>query len=275
MKQERPRGSLLSGRAVEPAQQRLDFDRPRQNHLLRSLWLPDSKRILPSGKRVSLATIKTVLRAIADYGSGRECWPSEETLAATCGLSRGTVSRALHVLKANSLVICQLKRTENGKAVVNHYRVVWSEVAVLPTKPKDRCAPNASTDVRQSSDRCAPVSQKALSEALDEATDSDHIDSCLKEEPEDPILESILKVVPVGTPADLMFLQDVANMVADRQLSENDLRDALTATRLNGRDPGSYFRRCLQNAQAKAGGDFERAWQEYRSGAPAAHWRGV
>ena len=109
---------------------------------------------------VSGAALKSVLRAIDSYGRGREAWPSEATLARDCGLGVRTVKRAVKALGALSLLIVERR----GPHTVNHYRIVWTELAL-------RCRGSAGNLPERSatvSERSATVSERSAMVALHE-----------------------------------------------------------------------------------------------------------
>lgn len=141
------------------AQQRFDFDRAEQLGLL-------EQAVLPKRPGVSQAACKAVLKAIDNYGRGREAWPSCDTLAVNTGLSVRTVKRALRVLTELSLIVVDRR----GVLTLNHYRIVWSELAIL-TKPKhERSAMVALRDPERSamvSPRSATVSPRSAMVALE------------------------------------------------------------------------------------------------------------
>jgi AraC-like DNA-binding protein len=101
-------------------QQQFDWTRAEQLGLL-------ERAVLPRRPGVSSAALKSVLKAIDGFGRGREAWPSEATLAQCCGFSERTVRRALAALVELSLLIVQ----RHGGLTLNHYRVVWTELALL------------------------------------------------------------------------------------------------------------------------------------------------
>lgn len=111
------------------AQQRFDFDRAEQLGLL-------EQAVLPKRPGVSQAACKAVLKAIDNYGRGREAWPSCDTLAVNTGLSVRTVKRALRVLTELSLIVVDRR----GVLTLNHYRIVWSELAILAKPKRERSA---------------------------------------------------------------------------------------------------------------------------------------
>ena len=118
-------------------QQQLDFDRGSQLALLRDAQLP--ARTAKDGRGVSAAVQKAVLRVIDDHGRGSEAWIGYETIAAESSHGVRTVKRAVEALIAASLLIAQPRRCPAG-VVVNHYRIVWSELALL-RRTRDQAPP--------------------------------------------------------------------------------------------------------------------------------------
>jgi len=88
------------------------------------------------GANVSEAVLKAVLHSINDkYGANGEAWPSQSVIAREASVTRKTVSRAIDALVARSLLIRDLKKSPRG-IVCNHYRIVWSELALLGSNRK-------------------------------------------------------------------------------------------------------------------------------------------
>ena len=100
---------------------------------------------------VSPTACKSVLRAIDGFGRGREAWPSEATLAQTAGCSIRTVKRVVKALAALSILIVERR----GTNTVNHYRIVWTELALLAPE-------RSATD----SERSATVSERSATVSL-------------------------------------------------------------------------------------------------------------
>lgn len=137
-------------------QQTIDFDRGEQLSLLRQVRI--EKGITADGSGVSEAAQKSVLRAIdelAGYERGRvrECWASIDTIAGIAGIHRRQTIRAIEVLEARSLIICERRWNSAIPAVRNHYRVVWNELALLvgrqqsqPSRPEAETGPVTATN---------------------------------------------------------------------------------------------------------------------------------
>jgi hypothetical protein len=132
-----------------------EFDWTRADQLgMVERWTP------PSVPGVSAAAMKSVLRSIDSYGRGSEAWPSEATLARDCGLGVRTVKRAIKALGVLSLLIVERR----GPHTVNHYRIVWTELAL-------RCRGSAGNLPERSatvSERSATVSERSATMALRE-----------------------------------------------------------------------------------------------------------
>jgi DNA-binding transcriptional regulator YhcF (GntR family) len=101
-------------------QQTFDWTRAEQ------LGLLESARIA-GADGVSSVALKSVLKAIDGYGRGREAWPSYDSIATSAGVSVRTAKRAVKALGERSLICVQRR----GPMTVNHYRIVWSELALL------------------------------------------------------------------------------------------------------------------------------------------------
>jgi len=114
-------------------QQTFDFGRGDQLGLLDAARIP-SRRV--GTARVSAAAMRHVLRVIDSHGRGREAWPGLQTIARETSLGVRTVKRAVAALADMSLLVITKRRPATGLVPVNHYRIVWSELALLvPTRP--------------------------------------------------------------------------------------------------------------------------------------------
>lgn len=144
----------------EPKQQQKQFDWPRaqQRAALNGCRLPE---MYVEKKRVSEGMAMGVLRAIDSFG--RECWAAVKTIAARSGYQQRHVARAIKALVALSLITRERKLNPAG-VVTNHYRLVWSEIALLaePTKlPQGHVGPTDQTAL--GADQTAPgTDQTAL-----------------------------------------------------------------------------------------------------------------
>jgi len=156
------------------AQKQIEIDWTRASQLAALRDAALEPRLSADGKTVSAATQKLVLRTIDDHGRGREAWMSYETLAEECCLSTRTCKRAVEVLIEASLICVELRRCGAG-FVCNHYRIVWTELALCardarPTpesapappaeSPTDRCAPALERSAL-GTDRCAPALERS------------------------------------------------------------------------------------------------------------------
>lgn len=73
-------------------QQDLFTDKPRGEQLALLRRVEITAFTLPSGKRVSPTTLKSVLRTIDDFeGQGRDCYASQASIASAVGCSRRTL----------------------------------------------------------------------------------------------------------------------------------------------------------------------------------------
>lgn len=108
---------------------------------------------------VSAVALKSVLKAIDGYGRGREAWPSYESIATSAGVSTRTAKRAVKELVSRSL-LCVERR---GSATLNHYRIVWSELALLEAERSatatERSATGAQRSATMSPPKCHHVTQ--------------------------------------------------------------------------------------------------------------------
>jgi len=112
----------------------------------------------PRLRGVSGIAVKAVLRAIDGFGRGREAWPSEATLAQVAGMSVRTVKRAIKALESLSLVTIERK----GPQTVNHYRIVWTELACrAPENRRVNCPVEGSERSATPAERSATVSERS------------------------------------------------------------------------------------------------------------------
>jgi hypothetical protein len=89
--------------------------------------------VLPAGTGVAAITLKAVLRAIDDHARRvGECYATQETIAKCINATNTrTIKRAIGVLLDLSLITCERRKIGIGRITVNHYRIVWSELALL------------------------------------------------------------------------------------------------------------------------------------------------
>lgn len=135
-------------------QQIIDWTRAAQLALLRDVMVPD--RVI-KGSTVSGALQTAVLKCIDDHaGRSGECWVGYNRLAAITRYSIRSVKRAIAALEDASLIIVLTKLAPCG-VVVNHYRIVWTELDLLPRVGSSRPVP----DRPQPSERSAMVSERS------------------------------------------------------------------------------------------------------------------
>ena len=137
-------------------QSEIDFNRGEQRRLLNNA---KCVRREVKGTGVSPAAQKAVLNAIdakAVYKIGQisECWAAIETIASVAGLSERQTKRAIKALLSASLITCERKWNHTSQSIRNHYRIVWSELALI-LRPKCR------DDTLQSGDQSAVTSDQS------------------------------------------------------------------------------------------------------------------
>ena len=116
-------------------QRQFDWSRAEQLSLIRRAEIPSPPAA--DGKRTTAAVLKGVLRVLDDHGGGRECWVSYETIAAEACCGVRTAKRAVEILESLSLICVQTRRARSGGRC-NHYRIVWTELALLiPSEGND------------------------------------------------------------------------------------------------------------------------------------------
>jgi len=272
-------------------QRQIDFSRGEQLALLREAIIPDVRT--RDGSRVKGATLKAVLRVLDDHGRGRECYLSHATIAREAGIGERHAKRATEALRLLSLVTTERKRTRWG-ASVNHYRIVWSELALLRATRTERSAPATRDQGAVVTDQGAVVTDqgavvtpaqcradtstvpctalKAPSEAQketpseaqketpSEAQGTDGARSITRDEQSEALqfAQEFARYVPAlrGRPDNQNLLVKVALLFIRGQLSQDAIEQALEAIRVNApRNPAAYFHRCLDNA---VNGDLNR-----------------
>lgn len=121
-------------------QTRIEWERGTQLAILR-------EAVLPGGRGVSAITLKAVLHAIDDHArKGGDCWATQETIAQIINAGNvRTVKRAISILDDLSLITCERRKVGYGRLTINHYRIVWTELALLrPTH--NECAKQEQSD---------------------------------------------------------------------------------------------------------------------------------
>jgi biotin operon repressor len=112
------------------SQLQIDFQQ-----LDRAAWIDNAAipvGVSHDGTKVMPDKLKAVLHKINNrMGKNAEAWPSQKRIADEIGCSEPTVVRAIQALQDLSLLIVQLKNLPGKRTVVNHYRIVWSELLLL------------------------------------------------------------------------------------------------------------------------------------------------
>ncbi len=103
---------------MKPKQLELDFNRAEQLGLIDRVQIPKQVGVSP-------AACKAVLRVIDSYGRGRECWPSERSIAAAACLSLRTTKRAIRALESLSILCIERRGVLTLEPLSN---IVWSEL---------------------------------------------------------------------------------------------------------------------------------------------------
>ena len=143
-----------SQREIDFARANAKYARGQQLAALRDAELPHGCG--HDGSRVKPLTLKAVLRAIDDYGRGREAFPSQKTLARNVPCSQRTICRAIQALESLGLLIIRRRWIGPGARTLNHYVIVWSELALLcprrqpASKQRDMTADQSANETDQS-----------------------------------------------------------------------------------------------------------------------------
>lgn len=142
------RGGRRRNKPLPPDPDQQFLNRNRQLQIIRDC-------VLPENGVVSTVVMKAVLKALDDRIGARnkECWPSQATLAKNVGLKdRKQVQRAIDALE-NDLSVIYVRRgprAGGGRGgTVNHYRIVWNELALL--------CPTEAINQRDQSDSTVPL----------------------------------------------------------------------------------------------------------------------
>ena len=107
----------------------IDWHRGRQLHTLADAQLP---RVRTKDKKaVSPATMKAVLRTIDDHGRGSTAFLTHATIARQANISLRVAKRATEALNALGLLCVERRVPPRGRKPVNHYTIVWSQLALL------------------------------------------------------------------------------------------------------------------------------------------------
>jgi hypothetical protein len=142
-------------------QQEFNWPRARQLSTLRDCRIPNGHSA--DGKVVSSKILKAVLIAIDQFaGQERECFAAIRTISENTGYSPRHTNRAIACLEAFSLITKEQRKNVFG-LVTNHYRIVWSELALLvPRDEGDRCALGADRCALSSKPLCPGDTQSAI-----------------------------------------------------------------------------------------------------------------
>lgn len=117
---------------MEPKAKQKEFD---WTYAEKRGWLDNAD--IPSardagGRSVGAATLASVLNHIfAHLGNNAWAWPSVKLLAQRSKLSERQIKSAISALQNLSLLIVDNRKVENGTGKANHYKIVWSELALL------------------------------------------------------------------------------------------------------------------------------------------------
>ena len=154
---------LMRSRKQDAAQKSIDFDWCRRDRTIRDCQFQTLYD--KHGDPVSMTSTKMVLMIINSHAGGREAWVSFKTLSEKSGRGLRTVKRAVEALVGAGVLLAEYRRSQSGRPC-NHYRIIWSELAVLVPKGRVPVLPVKSA----SSDReeCHRGTQ-SLNEATKEA----------------------------------------------------------------------------------------------------------
>lgn len=160
-----------TARTAAPRQKDLVFDWNDRDVILREAKLPPL--VTADGIAVKQSTAMLVLRNINSHAGNKAAWPSIDTLADECQeVSARTVRRVIKALELAGLLCVERRRVRKGDSrSVNHYWIVWSELALFCRRPighggTDQSATAARTNRPRETDQSATwVAAKASQEA--------------------------------------------------------------------------------------------------------------
>ncbi len=103
--------------------------------------------VLPHISGTRPATLKALIGLIDEYCQLRDgqCWASQQRLAEELGLSTTTVRRSLKALQQLGVLTSE-RKSRGGRMTVNHYRLVWRELALLVEQPEQPATPSTVQD---------------------------------------------------------------------------------------------------------------------------------
>lgn len=219
-----------------PTQTMLDFQRGEQLGMIRDARLPNRSRSAGL-EGVSAATLKLVLRTLDDFGRGRECYASQETIGKACELSRATIKRSIAALLNLSLIIVERKRNQYG-VNCNHYRIVWTELSVLTKGSREAtkgspCATKGSPCANQGLTGEPQSAKETKTRSARSNSGNQKIDQKDFEQAVEYGRGAFASLKP-RKPADRQLVARVC-LVAATELSEHWLNDVIGGARL-GRD---------------------------------------
>jgi len=110
--------------------------------------------------------LKAVLKSLDDFGRGHEAFPSVETIAQDVNYSERHVKRAIEGLEGLSLITKNRKsrRMPDGQfANLNHYRIVWTELALLVPNGTDQSASGTDQSASGTDQSASGTDQSATS----------------------------------------------------------------------------------------------------------------
>ena len=113
---------------------------------------------------------KLVLLALADYADDRnQCWPSYETLADKCDISRTSVYSAIKDLKSAALIRVTQRR-EDDKQLSNLYTLLTKKKAVKQADQSSDQSSDLSSDLSsdQSSDVCTQTVNRTVNRTVNQ-----------------------------------------------------------------------------------------------------------
>lgn len=140
-----------------------DLSRGKQLDLLRDVQIPST---IVGGQRVAASTLKATIKEIAGFARGPgECYASHRTLAGAVSCSPITIRRAIDALVQLSLITREKKKSRAG-VVVNHYRVVWSEVQLLASKANEHMLSEERADALSDTSICSLSNEHTLFESV-------------------------------------------------------------------------------------------------------------
>jgi len=133
------------------------------------------------------ATEKLVLLKLADNANDDGvCWPSHDSIAAACEISKRSVIRAIKAIEAKAMINVTRKRLPNGLNACNVYDITPSDRLSLLTKQVNKGSDNLSPCSDKTGNNHVTKQVNKGDEVSPKSSVNHHIETSLKEREEKP-----------------------------------------------------------------------------------------